>query len=227
MINARLRAVGVPEVEIEWVLGEDGQPTNEAANQFIHTQQVWKIVLKADALDDVGGGAALVYHEARHAEQQFQICRMRAADLGAMSEADKATSIAIRLDVPLAVAQEAAASPLTPGTTEYTIARNWHDPEPGRSHGGTSAEAKAMVDGIEEYLRGQRTRQSLDPLYQDYVRAYESGYRDIPTEWDAFFVSEKVGDKLGVERDTMPPLDDLIAQVAKAKGLPVPGSPAR
>jgi hypothetical protein len=60
----------------------------------------WQIDLGGGALDNVSSGAALLYHEARHAE------------LAHLSKHDQAVSISVQ------------DNPLMPGSTEYTIARN-------------------------------------------------------------------------------------------------------
>ncbi|MEZ4238732.1 MAG: hypothetical protein R3F59_21790 [Myxococcota bacterium] len=223
LVNERLAACRVPPVAVDWARDADGHPTRDAANIFDEAH--WTILLKADALDDVARGATTVYHEARHAEQAFEICRMRAAEFApSVSHADRVTSIAVRLQVPLHVAAAAADRPLTFGTTEMTVARNWHDEEPGRAFGGASAEAEALSAGIVAFLDGNLTFASLQPLLDAFLEADARGYRDQPREWDAFHVSDQVGDRLGVDR-APPTLAALIRQVAAQLGKPVPELP--
>jgi len=140
--NVPLKALGVPEMKIDY---DSGAPQPGA---FWH--DTWKIIMntvlwsqsgKAQKLqdltvDEAADAAALVYHEARHAEQQFRIARMFAADSKAGTPDKIADEIMKSLQFkerPVALA--AAGNPLVKSTANAASrdeAREWHEITLGR-----------------------------------------------------------------------------------------------
>ena len=140
--NVPLKALGVPEMKIDY------DPRAPYPGAFWHDS--WKMIMnttlwsksrRAQKLQDLSveeaaDAAALVYHEARHAEQQFRIARMFAADSKAGSPDKIADEIMKSLQFkerPVALA--AAGNPLTKSTANAALrdeARDWHEITLGR-----------------------------------------------------------------------------------------------
>jgi hypothetical protein len=134
--NESLKAIGVPEMKIDY----DPGSTNPGA--FWHDS--WKIImnttrwskpppqtLKDLSVDQAADAAALVYHEARHAEQRFRVARMFAADSKAGSPDKIADEMMKALEMkerPVALA--AAGNPLAKSTANAALrdeAQDWRD----------------------------------------------------------------------------------------------------
>ncbi|HWO21443.1 MAG TPA: hypothetical protein VNO30_21895 [Kofleriaceae bacterium] len=212
-LNKRLAAAGVPAitkpVEIDRFLSD-------------FTPAKWTLRLSAAALADPKRAAAMAYHEARHAEEYFRIARMLAG------KKHSAAQIACEVPIEAPIAAQAMQQPLAPGTTEAVEAEGWHEDELGRPSQGQQKATRTAV--IREFFAAARAykkaqtpanRARVVAAYERYKDVYYvHGYRDLPDEYDAFFVGEKVGDKLGVPRDDFPPLDEMIAQVPEQDPAP-------
>jgi hypothetical protein len=116
-VNARLREVGVPAVELH--------PRASGADASF-TPDVWMVKLGRAAKEKLGAASPAgvdwavetFYHEARHAEQDFLVARLlRGLGMGA-------AEIAAIQDIPAEVA-EAASAPLLPTDPEYAAAVEW------------------------------------------------------------------------------------------------------
>jgi hypothetical protein len=140
--NVPLKALGVPEMKIDY---DSGAPQPGA---FWH--DTWKIIMNTVlwsqsrtaqklqdlTVDEAADAAALVYHEARHAEQRFRIARMFAADSKAGTPDKIADEIMKSLQFkerPVALA--AAGNPLAKSPANAALrdeARDWHEITLGR-----------------------------------------------------------------------------------------------
>jgi hypothetical protein len=134
--NVPLKALGVPEMKIDYDAGA-GYP-----GAFWHDS--WKLIMNTTlwsksrraqklqdlSVDEAADAAALVYHEARHAEQQFRIARLFAADSKAGTPDKIADEIMKSLQFkerPVALA--AAGNPLVKSTANAALrdeAQDWH-----------------------------------------------------------------------------------------------------
>jgi hypothetical protein len=135
--NEPLKALGVPEMKIDY------DPRAPHPGAFWHDS--WKMIMNTTlwsksrraqklgdlSVDEAADAAALVYHEARHAEQQFRIARMFAADSKAGTPDKIADEIMKSLQFkerPVALA--AAGNPLAKSTANAALrdeARDWHE----------------------------------------------------------------------------------------------------
>jgi hypothetical protein len=205
-INARLAAVGVPPITKPVVM-------SPSLNAF--TADNWTMTMGSSALSDPDTAAATMYHEARHAEQAFRVARMLAG------KKHSAEQIAQEVPIDASVVPLAIATLMQPGTTEAVEAEGWHDDEIGRpSQAQQNAKAGAAIDKFVVAARAWKAdpspanRERASAAYDEWKAAYVSSYRDKPDEFDAFFLGDKVADKLGTpRRDDFVSLDNAIAQV--------------
>ena len=207
LINARLAAVGVPPCTL-------GKESGGDASQF-HAGD-WTIDMSARELADPDGAAATIYHEARHAEQAFRIARMLAG------RGKNAAQIAAELGLEKTeIADAAVKVPFAPGTVEATEAAGWHDPEIGHQPskqvyaalGDTALDLTlAIADDLEQPSPAHHAAALASFARQS--KAYLA-YRDLPNEYDGFFLGDKVADGLGHARSPTPTFDDMVAQVKK------------
>jgi hypothetical protein len=205
-INARLSAAGVPQITKPVVF--DGH-----LNAF--SADTWTMTMSEIALADPKNAATTMYHEARHAEQSFRIARMLAG------KKRSAAQITAEASIEATVAEQAVGQPLAPGTTEAVEAEGWHEDEVGRPpRAEKQAKSKVVFD---EFLAAARAF-NKEPTPANRTRAvaayeawkdvyYVHDYRDRPHEYDAFFVGEKVGDKLGVAREGFLPFDEIVKKI--------------
>jgi hypothetical protein len=135
--NVPLKALGVPEMKIDY----DARAPQPGA--FWHDK--WKIVMntvlwsqsrRAQKLqdltvDEAADAAALVYHEARHAEQRFRVARMAAADSKAGTTDKIADEIMKTMEIKeRSVALAAAGNPLAKSTANAALrdeAQDWRE----------------------------------------------------------------------------------------------------
>ncbi len=135
--NDPLKALGVPEMKIDY---DAGAPFPGA---FWHNN--WKLIINTTlwsksrraqklqdlTVDEAADAAALIYHEARHAEQRFRIARMFAADSKAGTADKIADEIVKTLEIkerPVALA--AAGNPLAKSTANAALrdeAQDWRE----------------------------------------------------------------------------------------------------
>ena len=159
----------------------------------------WTIVLDEQKLSNrsLRELASVVYHEARHAEQDFLILRVLAAeDLPGMH--------ALAAAVPARVREAAARRPLIPGSAEYRAARHWYDWRLGilgqQYQAWVAAEQARLQGELDDALQalararrsgaGPGARAPLAEAVNDAVEAYNAGarraYQFLPDEFDAF-----------------------------------------
>jgi hypothetical protein len=139
--NEPLKALGVPEMKIDY---DPGAPYPGA---FWHDS--WKLIMNTTiwsssrgtklsdlTVDEAADAAALIYHEARHAEQRFRVARVVAADSKAGTTDKIADEITKTLEIkerPVALA--AAGNPLAKSTANAALrdeAQDWREVTVGR-----------------------------------------------------------------------------------------------
>jgi hypothetical protein len=120
LINKQLKAAGVPECAVRvGDLGED-------SGQFDFTD--WTILVGSDFLSkekltrkQLDDFANTVIHEARHAEQWFNMAQKLAG------EGKKAKDIADEMGIPTKIAKAACANPIGKGQVKSLVAKNWYE----------------------------------------------------------------------------------------------------
>jgi hypothetical protein len=166
-LGRRFDALGIPKPKI--VLGPD--------NNFDHV--TWTIQYREAGLaridvddpDQLFTLAAGTYHEARHCEQSFREAQMLAGQGRTAAEIMKIMGLK-RQDV----ADAAVRAPIAPGTMDAVVATGWFESEygSGRAHRDVT-------------LQNLRT----------HTEAAQHEYRQLPEEFDAFYVAGEMGDLLG------------------------------
>jgi hypothetical protein len=155
-----------------------------------------------NATADMAQISEIIYHETRHAEQTWQMARMRA------SMGEDAATIARRFGIPEELAEKAIAQKLAPNTEEYRAAFRWYDSMFGAGAarrtellkpGGLLQTAETKAKNLEAAY----TRLRADPStpYADLVKAHQewsqgwqewkaldNEYRNLPEEIDAYLV---------------------------------------
>ena len=170
-INARLTAVGVPPI---------GAITKEGGGNAHFKKQTWTVSVDPDFAMRGGPTApaellTTVYHEARHAEQDFLVARHMARD-------KTAAEIAAEHDIPAPVAEAAKASPLPADDPQAELAERLRAPAPDA--GPDPALAAIRPTLIEKKARGEKFTADEQAIID---RAYER-YKSRPNEADAFTV---------------------------------------
>lgn len=192
LANKRLKAAGVPECAVRVEdLGED-------SGQFDFTD--WSILVGNDflgqeeltqtQLDDF---ANTVLHEARHAEQWFNIAQLLAG------RGKTAREIADELGIPNKIAKAAKDKPLKLNEVKSLVAKNWYE-----SIYGSGSDHRDHVLGDEG-------------TYEDYrALPEESDAWRVGDEFDAKLKSERK--RLAQEKDAKKKLEDeKKAKKAKPK----------
>lgn len=211
-INARLGDAHVPPIESPILPHSE----NDKEAQFI--QKKWQITADPKYLASPDAAAGL-YHEARHAEQAFRIACMLSGREISTGRRPTPAEIARQAGIPEQIAKEAVKPDrsLAPGTTEAVEAAGWHEEEPGQAQKRAKNEAAR-----EKFLVAARAfkkdpspenRARVSAAFEAFKDAQAHSIRDKPDEYDAYFLGDKVGDKLGLPRDEGLTLDEAIARV--------------
>jgi hypothetical protein len=171
VINARLTAAGVPTI---------GPITAEGGGNAHFKKQDWTVTVDPDFAMRGGPSApaellSTVYHEARHAEQEFLVARHMARDR-------TAAEIAAEHEVPLTVAEAAKASPLPADDPQAALAERLRGPVPDTGPDPELAAIRPRL--IEKKQRGEEFTPEEKAILD---RAYRR-YKDRPNEADAFLV---------------------------------------
>jgi hypothetical protein len=114
----RLKAIDVPPVEVK-ILPDLG-------SRGAFSSKDWLLKLDEDQFHpgdkhDLKETTATIYHECRHAEQEFKVAQMLAGRKKTAGQIHDETGL--NLDV----AKKAGLKPLPPGTMETVIAEGWYD----------------------------------------------------------------------------------------------------
>jgi peptidoglycan hydrolase-like protein with peptidoglycan-binding domain len=140
-----------------------------------------------DAVKDVAG---TIYHEARHAEQNHKMARMRATKLDELgvSKAAAATRIVAEMRIPPIVAEDAVGKPL-PHDVEFVTAAQQFDANYGAGR-ARHEQAEANVPSNAE-LQAAREEAERNPTAANRAKlarltAAFKAYHNLPDEADAF-----------------------------------------
>ncbi|MFN8398115.1 MAG: hypothetical protein U0176_26100 [Bacteroidia bacterium] len=120
LINKQLKAAGVPECayRVEDLGDDSGQFDFTDWNILVGNDFLSKAKLTTKQLNDF---ANTVIHEARHAEQWFNMAQNLAG------EGKKAKDIADEMGIPLRIAKAAVANPTGKQTVKHAVAKNWYE----------------------------------------------------------------------------------------------------
>ena len=170
-INARLAAVNVPTI---------GSIGKEKGGNAHFDKKSWTVTVDPEfAMRGSASAPAelltAVYHEARHAEQDFLVARH-------MARTDSAAEIAVAHGIPIEVANAAKASPLPPDDPQVALAARLRGPVPDEGPDPEFAAIKPRL--IEKQARGEKRTAEEEAIM---ARAY-ARYKNRPHEADAFLV---------------------------------------
>jgi hypothetical protein len=213
-INDRLDKVHVPIID-------KIVPHPQNDKEAVFDPSSWTIGAEPAFLKSKNAAAGL-YHEARHAEQAFRVACMFAGREISAGRKPTAAEIASQARIPEPKATFAIdpARALAPGTPEAVEAEGWHDEEPGQAQKG--AKNRAALEKFKAAARAYKKARKQDPdadrsdvaaAFQAFKDAQAQSIRDKPNEFDAYFLGDKVDDKLGVSRDKGLELDQAIDRV--------------
>jgi len=181
-INARLAAVNVPTI---------GSIGKEKGGNAHFDKKSWTVTVDPEfAMRGSASAPAelltAVYHEARHAEQDFLVARH-------MARTDSAAEIAAAHGIPIEVANAAKAAPLPPDDPQVGLAERLRAPVPDEGPDPEFAAIKPRL--IEKQARGEKRTAEEEAIM---ARAY-ARYKNRPHEADAFLVEAlaKQGEALG------------------------------
>jgi hypothetical protein len=181
VVNARLAAAGVPEI-VAVVEGGGGN-----ARFF---KETWSVTVDpAFAMQSGPNGPAellaTVYHEARHAEQDFLVARH-------MARTKDAPAIAAEHGVPMRVAEAAKASPLPADDPQADLVERLRGPQPDEGPDPELARIRPAL--IEKKRKGEKyTAEEQAILDRAYAR-----YKNRPNEADAFLIQELAQQQMGL-----------------------------
>jgi hypothetical protein len=207
-MNDRLKDVGVPPCPIERAADE--------VNRF--AAEPWTIFLDTHSLEDPEYGARYLYHEARHAEQTYRVARMLAGRGHGAAQITAETGIGVA-----AIVERAIRQPLAPGTPEAVEAEGWFGREPGHHNEaevtGEMHDASVAMVRVGKQFNDDPTPAREAAAREGYARYLRSimAYRNLPTEYDSFFLGDKVGDALGRPRGAMPTFEEVLVSVKEVK----------
>jgi hypothetical protein len=197
--NQELALVGVFPCRL------DLQSLGDDAGKFIPNE--WQLLFNRATFEkptidktEAAEIADTVYHEARHAEQFFQVARLMAGKM-------KPAEIAAKTAIPIQIATEAHKQPLTAGTPEAALAESVQQSVYGqdRPHReatltklkeattevkAAEAAVKGTAQGTEEHSQAIRRFEAAKSNYRRAMRDYKA----LPEEQDAFRVGGKLKD---------------------------------
>lgn len=174
LINKQLKAAGVPECAVRvGDLGEDsGQFGFDDWTILVGNDFLSKEKLTRKQLDDF---ANTIIHEARHAEQWFNMAQKLAG------EGKKTKDIADEMGIPNKIAKAAFENPIGKGTSKFLVSKNWYESVYGS---GSDHRDKTLDD---------------DGSYEDYRNLPEE--HDAWRVGDEFDVTLKTERKLKAKQD--------------------------
>ena len=171
-VGRRLTKLGIPVPAI--VLGDD--------NSF--DSREWVISYRREGVkridvDDPKGMQLLLtgtYHEVRHCEQSFRIAQMLAGEGRSAAQISTIMSMNPKNEPghrTERVTAAAVASPLARGSMDALIAKGWFDSEYGT---GKAHREQVLAD-------------------EPHSATAHAQYRNLPEEFDAFYVADEIGDR--------------------------------
>lgn len=187
LVNQRLDGAGVPRVAAIFDTGSAG---GGHFDDTLWAMAVSQRRLEADTIDITQAQmiTEMVYHEARHAQQSWQIARLRAAQ--GLSAAGITAETGIRADI----ATQAKAAPLVRGSMDALIAQGWWDSiyGDGAAH---RVQVLTELDCAGRAARRAKATMEADPSPANtaafatakarFERAH-AAYQELPEENDAW-----------------------------------------
>jgi hypothetical protein len=161
----------------------------------------------------------IVYHETRHAEQTWQMARMRA------TMGEDAPTIARTLGIPQDLAEKAVLNKLATNSEEYRAAFRWYE----SMYGGGRAEREALLrpggkletsvhnrDAAQatfERLRNNPASswEEVEAARQDWItkfnewQGFDRQYKALPEEQDAYLIGGRAADAYKTATAVPPP----------------------
>jgi hypothetical protein len=170
-INARLSAAGVPTIS---------RISKEGGGNAHFNKKSWTISVDGDFAMRGGPSApaellTTVYHEARHAEQDFLVARHMARD-------KSAAEIAAAHEIPVEVANAAKASPLPADDPQAALADRLRGPV---ADDGPDPELAKIRDTL---IDKKKNNIPFTPEEQAIIDKAYARYKNRPHEADAFLV---------------------------------------
>jgi hypothetical protein len=197
LANERLRAAGIPEIRVSGFV-KDGKGQGAFGRADWSLELDMNMLMKEAMPDEM---IELVYHETRHAEQAFQVARLRSAT---MSVEEMAKPVAQGgLGIKREMAEVAARSPLKAESAEGRLAEQWAESLSGKVGAPARAKIYAQMDAARDAWRlaleekagksgaelaAQEKR--IDQLWENYM-AEMSRYKQLPEEADAYAIQAK------------------------------------
>jgi hypothetical protein len=186
-----------------------------------------------NATADMAAVGELVYHETRHAEQTWQMARMRAA-MG-----DDAATIANKMNIPQELAEKAVANKLEKASDEFKAADQWFESMFGKGSkrrnellekGGLYDQAEAKTAAAKKAYTDAKskpgaTAQEIDQAHAKWVEEWnkynelDREYRALPEEQDAYLVGGRAKKQLDLTNPDRAP--DTVPQPS---GVPDSGA---
>jgi hypothetical protein len=197
LANERLRAAGIPEFRVRgFVKGGKGQGAFGRADWSLELDI--NMLMQGTMPEEM---IELVYHETRHAEQAFQIARLRSTT---MSVEQMAKPVAEGgLGISRETAEVAARSPLKADSAEGRLAEQWAESLSGKVGAPARAKIYAEMDAARDAWRlalEEKAGKSgaelaahekrIDQLWENYM-AELNRYKQLPEEADAYAIQAK------------------------------------
>jgi hypothetical protein len=214
LANRRLKEIGVPEMKLADFGKDDGA--------FLHKS--WKFELNEGLLakgDNLDWLLEASYHEARHAEQAFQVARLKAGEGWTVERMVKSVEEQ-GLGIHPEVASDALGKPIEAESAEGRQAASWFESMMGA---GSKARGAVMTRMDEAFLHWETAKEMIKignrpgywiakerELWERYLLAVEE-YRKLPEEADAYAIQARFREALKeherllrqAETDAMPP----------------------
>jgi hypothetical protein len=191
----RLKPLGIPPIKCDVKGGVGGRGTFSSADWVLNLDDRQ---FKEAKLHDLKETTSTIYHEARHAEQDFRIGQMLAGRHKTAEQIHAETGLNLK------VAKDAANLPLKPGTMEAVIAEGWYDSLYGDAgierRNRNSAELRAAFkarEAAEKANIDHPTPENAAKLAKAKAR-YDKAvaeHDDLPHEFDAERVEAKVDEQ--------------------------------
>lgn len=198
--NKRLTDNGIPELEPLIVPSFAGRGAFDDGN--------WRLLINGEQfvnekLKNMKRLTSTIYHEARHAEQEFRVAQMLAGKKHSAEQIVAITGIKDEI-------AEIAARPenhIQPGTMEAVIAEGWHDSLHSESGKKTIKKNNDALDKAFAERQAAREAHEANPTPENKAKLEIAeanhqkavhDYFDMPHEFDAERVAEKVEDNLGM-----------------------------
>jgi hypothetical protein len=195
LVNERLRAISVPEV----TLATD----DDLEVRGVFNPLTWRVTLPVERINEAANPDGLrdvyrtLYHEARHAEQHYQIARWMAG------QGRSARQIHRETEMPLPVVEQAAQNPMAGDGVEAVIAHDFYRSSYGSRVAYNEAvyakarKAKRAVQRAERAYEADPSEANAERLAKarEQLEQARVPYEYIAEEHDAHQVSDALVDR--------------------------------